>query len=1298
MRSRLFNFFVALALLAFPAHDAIAQFTTLYDFDGGSDGETPFGGVILDPTGAILYGTTSFDGTGGSGTVFAIHTDGTDITALYSFTGGSDGGVPYDGLVLDATGTILYGTTSTGGSGSGTVFAYDTTAPFGTGFSTLYTFSGGSDGGTPEGGLILDATGSILYGTTEYGGNGTGTVFSVQTDGSTASPLTPLYSFTGGADGADPVSGLILDPTGATLYGTTAYGGNDYGTVFSVQIDGSTVAPLTPLYSFTGGADGNNPNAGLVLDPTGAILYGTTANGGSSFAGVVFAVNADGSTVAPLAPLYTFTDGSDGDSPHAALCLSGNILYGTASYGGNSGDGTVFALDTDGTDFTTIFAFGGGSEGVFPYGGLILSANTLYGTASQGGNSGDGTVFSFALTARVTPSFSNLTPSQSNPYGTPYITLYGTLSAPGPVYPAQGETITVTIGGNAQTTTINDATGDFFFSYNSSTIPVSGTPYSIIYSYAGDVSLNPASDSSTTLTIDCQAHTSAVYTFTGASDGANPQYGGILDPTGSILYSTVNSPGGNGCSLFSFNITTSVLATLYAFGLGNPPDGRLISSVDGKTLYGVTFSGGDAAGTVFSFNVETSVFTTLYTFTGDSDGYWPIGQLVLSGNTLYGACHEGGNGNGDGNGDGTVFAVKTDGSTASPLTPLYTFNGNVDGFGPLGGMVLSVDGSTLYGTCEQGGPGTGTVFAVKTDGSTVALLAPLYTFTGGSDGGFGGNGLVLSADGSTLYGTAQLGGSAPIYGGFGTVFAVKTDGSTVAPLTPLHTFTDGSDGAYPSVELLLFGNVLYGVAGSGGSSGFGTVYAVDSDGTDFKVLHTFASGCDGDVPEGMVLSGNTLYGTTYEGGMESYGTVFGIPLAPRVTPSFANLTPSQSTPFGTTSVTLSGTVRAAGSVYPAQGETITVTIAGNAQTTTINDASGDFSFSYNPSAIPGSCTANTIAYSYAGDVSLVAATDSSTALTVVVSLVAGPNSLAAAKGQSASVPVAAVLLGDSGQGALSITAVSSPTVGGASVTLANGDITYTPAAGFTGSDTIDYTLSDNCATGPGTIAVNVAAPGSAPTAQATAPAGQTASLAVPFTATQGGLTATLNNVSGSQSVTVTAKLYSGNPIHGISGFGLGTTYLDLEVSGATAGDSMTVYFYSPHIVPAPALEYYTGADWENVYSDLPPPGIPAASLQNGLWQYTVVFDNSSTPAITGLTGTVIALATTFGPTLTATQSGNSVIISWPDTGNYILQQNSSLSIPAGWAATGYSTNTSNGTNSITITSPAGKLFFRLANP
>jgi uncharacterized repeat protein (TIGR03803 family) len=180
--------------------------------------------------------------------------------------------------------------------------------------------------------------------------------------------------------------------------------------VFAVKTDGTG---FTTLYSFTQDpnfphtSDGNNPAAGLVL--SGNTLYGT-AGGGSSREGTVFALKTDGTG---FTNLYSFTAvrssypyiNSDGGGPEG-LILSDNTLYGTAYYGGSSAAGTVFAINTDGTGFTILHSFTAihnntNSDGASPRGRLILSDNTLYGAAYQGGSSGNGTVFSISLP--VTP-------------------------------------------------------------------------------------------------------------------------------------------------------------------------------------------------------------------------------------------------------------------------------------------------------------------------------------------------------------------------------------------------------------------------------------------------------------------------------------------------------------------------------------------------------------------------------------------------------------------------------------------------------------------------------------------------------------------------------------------------------------------------------------------------------------------------------------------------------------------------------------------------------------------------------
>ena len=390
-----------------PANNPSLPFKVLHGFAAldingfNSDGASPFAGLIL--SGGNLYGTTVGGGTADNGTVFAVSTNGLVFTNLHSFaitdTNGFniEGASPAGRLVL--SGNTLYGTAAFGGSsGNGTVFAINTNS---TGFATRYTFTGGSDGTDPTGNLIL--SGNLLYGTAVQGGSsGNGTAFSVNTNGA---GITGLHGFTAtdtngfNNDGTSPVAGLVL--SGNMLYGTAAQGGTSgAGTVFAIN----TIGPIfTNLHEFTFN-DGVFPEADLIL--SGNTLYGTANGGGSSGDGTIFAINTDGTGFTNLHS-FTATDtngfNNDGAFPEAGLILSSNTLYGTANGGGGSGVGTVFALKTNGMEFVTLHTFTGGSDGANPVGDLVLSGNILYGTASAGGSSGNGTVFALSLTAPPPP-------------------------------------------------------------------------------------------------------------------------------------------------------------------------------------------------------------------------------------------------------------------------------------------------------------------------------------------------------------------------------------------------------------------------------------------------------------------------------------------------------------------------------------------------------------------------------------------------------------------------------------------------------------------------------------------------------------------------------------------------------------------------------------------------------------------------------------------------------------------------------------------------------------------------------
>jgi uncharacterized repeat protein (TIGR03803 family) len=362
-----------------------------------------------------------------------------------------------------------------------------------------------------------------------------------------AQTLTVLYSFTGGADGYWPYAALIRDVAG-NLYGTTFWGGAfDVGTVFKVDSTGEE----TVLHSFTGGADGENPYAGLTGDAAGN-LYGTTIGGGGNQpcnyyygCGTVFELDATGKETV----LHSFTDSPDGANPFAGLIrdAAGN-LYGTTAGGGAFGFyGTVFKLTTG--KYEVLYSFTGGADGAGPAGGLIRdAAGNLYGTSGAGGASNQGTVFELDVTGKETVLYK---------FG------HGNRDGAGPV------------GG-----LVSDATGNLY----------------------GATVLGGTSGIGTVFKVDSRGKGTVLHSFTGQPDGAFPRAGLVRDAKGN-LYGTTSSGGAfDAGTLFKVALnTTGKYEVLHSFtgADGANPYAALIRDAAGN-LYGTTFGGGAfGLGTVF---------------------------------------------------------------------------------------------------------------------------------------------------------------------------------------------------------------------------------------------------------------------------------------------------------------------------------------------------------------------------------------------------------------------------------------------------------------------------------------------------------------------------------------------------------------------------------------------------------------------------------------------------------------------------------------------------------------------------
>jgi uncharacterized repeat protein (TIGR03803 family) len=343
-------------------------------------------------------------------------------TVLHDFDGPGGGHALVAGLIFDKTGH-LYGTTPSGGNtnsgcgdpGCGVVFRLTPTGHGQWKESILYRFTGGTDGSTPQAGVILDAQGS-LYGTTYEGGDtgcgywtqGCGVVFELTPTSHGQWKEKVLHTFAG-ADGKNPKAALIFDSAG-NLYGTTYDGGSGNcfyggcGVVFELTPTRSGDWKERVLYGFTGGNGGGEPAAGLILG-AGGNIYGTAVIGGDSKDGVVFELARTRRGKWRERVLHSFS-GTDGALPVAALILGpSGRLYGTTLSGGSTncagGDcGLVFELEPgiDGKwtervlhNFCSAYPC---LDGSVPEAGLIRdAAGNLYGTTDLGGANGYGTVF-----------------------------------------------------------------------------------------------------------------------------------------------------------------------------------------------------------------------------------------------------------------------------------------------------------------------------------------------------------------------------------------------------------------------------------------------------------------------------------------------------------------------------------------------------------------------------------------------------------------------------------------------------------------------------------------------------------------------------------------------------------------------------------------------------------------------------------------------------------------------------------------------------------------------------------------
>lgn len=373
-------------------------FNVIHNFTGGPDGGIPEAGVTI--RGDALYGTARVGGIG-YGTVYQITQAGSNWQTVPISQLSNGGRTPIARVVFGPDGHP-YGTTNWGGATFlGIVF--DLIAPLSIcktancfwKENVIYNFGGSPDGANPGfADLVWDSQGNI-YGTTENGGpNNLGTVYELVRSGNSYSEKV-IYSFSG-ADGANPQDGVILDSNG-DLSGTTYSGGaNGDGTVFKLNYVVGVGWKQTVIYNFQNGLDGALPSAGLIMDSSGN-LYGATTTGCIEGGGAVFELMPSGNTYT-FKVLYSLSGNPQyGCGPWESLTIdsTGN-LYGATYCGGFNNVGSVFKLTNtpNGWVFTSMHDFTGGADGGYPLSNVSLDTNgNLFGTATQGGSQDSGVVW-----------------------------------------------------------------------------------------------------------------------------------------------------------------------------------------------------------------------------------------------------------------------------------------------------------------------------------------------------------------------------------------------------------------------------------------------------------------------------------------------------------------------------------------------------------------------------------------------------------------------------------------------------------------------------------------------------------------------------------------------------------------------------------------------------------------------------------------------------------------------------------------------------------------------------------------
>lgn len=583
---------------------------------------------------------------------------------------------------------------------------------------------------------------------------------------------------------------------------------------------------------------------GSLIDVSG-VLYGTTSANGQNGFGSIFKINPDGTDYSTL----HYFSGGDGSYPFGSLISDGTYLYGMTT----EFNGSIFRIKLDGSDFNTLLNFDG-TNGAYPCTSLVSDGTFFYGTTRRGGSNNQGVIF------KILPDgtgFTKLLDFDGTNAGIPAgdllldgSTLFGYTSSGGSA--GNGTIFKIQTDGSGYTKLLDftNSTGFPYYSYGS-LIKVGSELMGMTSS--GGIGFG-------TIFKIQQDGTNFTKILDFIADGLTPLGGLSFD--GTFLYGTTDggayvTPYEDGGTIFKIKPDGTGYQNLQNVPEtqnGTTPSGSLLRV--GSTLYGFSHADGiNTNGSIFRLQTDGTGYSKLHDFTGYAEG-WRNYSLISENGFLYGVSSEGGKAN-----RGEIFRMSPDGSNYSSI---LDFSGVGNARQPIG--PLFSDGTFFYGATQFGGAANaGLIFKLSPDGLSYNIL---FEFDGALSG-YGPSGPLIS-DGIYLYGATSYGGSF----GTGLIFKIKPDGSD---FTVIHEFQGGSNGSAPSGSLFFDGTFLFGFTNQGGASNSGILFRLQPDGTSFAKLLDF-TGTNGSNPSNcsVISDGSFLFGMTTVGGVNNLGTIFKI--------------------------------------------------------------------------------------------------------------------------------------------------------------------------------------------------------------------------------------------------------------------------------------------------------------------------------------------------------------------------------------------------------------------------------------